>query len=77
MACVKLMWFLEGVTHLASLAGVHPIVESGGFVAANTAKDSGAVEFCNKKTHHVNELPLLLSLMKKVARFLSHRGRVA
>lgn len=49
-------------------------MKSGGFVAANTAKDCGAIEFCNKKTHHVNEL-LLLSL-KKVARFLSHRGRL-
>lgn len=74
MACVKLVWSKGFKTYLASLAGVHPIMKSGGFVAANTAKDCGAIEFCNKKTHHVNEL-LLLSL-KKVARFLSHRGRL-
>lgn len=50
MACVKSLY--EGIvcTHLASLAGVHPVVEPGCFIAADAAQYGGTVEFCNKRT---------------------------
>lgn len=35
--------------YLASLAGVYPVVEPRGFVAAHPTQHGGAVEFCNKK----------------------------
>jgi len=43
--------FVDGAarTYLATLAGMHAVVETGGLVPANAAQHRCAIEFCKEK----------------------------
>lgn len=42
-------------THLAALAGMHAVVETGGLIPADATEHGGAIEFCKKQNKTIEK----------------------